>query len=162
MKKRKKKFRLNIVIGYMEGIDPTHFRPPLLDILKHLSWLHKLEYSISVDHPGFSLNDLDGQSPDSSMTDLIYLRSTVSTLILAKDLRKIISCMFDKSFLWSTGVVVFYQLHKLLSAFLFPKDYCFQLDYPCVVVHKSGEVNLYVPDNILFDILSSDSDPQLN
>jgi len=162
MKKRKIKFRLNVVIGYTEDINLNCYRPPLHDVFKHIAWLHQLEYSITEDLKVFSSPGSDGQSPDSSITDLVYFRSTVNTQITAKDLRKIVSDIFGKSLLWSAGVDLFCQLHKSLQEFPFPKEYYFCRNFPFVEAHVGGKVTDCIPYDYLIDVLSSDSNPQLN
>ena len=153
MAKRKKNFRLNVVIGYLGGANPETYRPPLHGMLRNIAWLHGLEYSISEGHQFSPSVGSTGQTEDNSITDLIFLRSTQSTQISAKDLRKIISGIVGKSFLFGVGVDVFFQLHKQLPQYPFPSSYYRPLDYPYQEGHISGEVTLYIAQEFLLDFV---------
>jgi len=162
MEKRKKRFRLNIVIEYSKSKNLNCYRPPLHDLFKHIAWLHQFEYAITENQTLVCESDSDGQSLDSSIFDFVYFRSTVNTRISAKDLRQIVSGMFGKFFLWNDGIEVFCLLHKLLPKYPFPKEYSFCQNFPFVEAHVGGKVTKCVPYDFLIDVLSSDSNPQLN
>jgi len=162
MKKRRKKFRLNVVIQYYSGTNPECYRMPIHEILMHLAWMYGLEYWISVDHK-FS-EEFVTYEPEQprGTSDLIYYRSTDQTRIVAKDLRQIISCIFDKSSLLSLRVEVFCLVVKLLPKLPFPQEYFRPLGFPFVESHSDGEIKECVYYNYAEKILLESQTPQLN
>jgi hypothetical protein len=147
MEKNKKTFRLNVTISYHKELNLNNYRPPLLNMMKHIAWLYELDYAIVEDNPfEFSADSDTPEHPTHIYADLIYFRATNNTRIECKDLRRIISCIGGKSLLFSHGVDVGYQLCKYLSKYPFPKKYYHALNYPYVEHYEGDRTRIYVPD----------------
>lgn len=157
MKKAKKKFRLNIVIAYYGGANLNNYRPPLIEMIKHLAWLYELEYAISIEHLFPFEADSSELLQSNNIADLIYLRSTEKSQIEAKDLRKIIGDTFGKSSLFHYGIEVCCQLYKALPEYPFPKEYIRPLNFPYVEYHNEEKVSVCIPDSNYFEFLADQS-----
>jgi len=152
--KKKKVFRVNVVIHYWLEVDPYSYRAPLQELIRHLAWLYELEYAISENNPFEPVPNSSehGHEKEPLVADLVYLRSTKGTHIELKDLKRLIVDLAKKSFLPIAGVNMSYQLQKALSEFPFPKDYYRPLNYPYIEGHHNGEVKVYIPKHALCDL----------
>jgi hypothetical protein len=162
VKKRKKLFRVNVVIAYDEAVDINLLRTPLHEMLRNLAWLHSLDYSISADHQNWHGVDSSDETLSNCTQDLIYFRESENTRIGAKDLRNLISCIFDKSGLLFLQVELFCQLCKFLPKYPFPKVYFRFLNFPFVERRGLGDPKCYLPTSILLDAIEKEQKFALN
>lgn len=161
--KSNRKYRLNIIITYYEGFDPTNYRTPLIQIFQNIAWLHKLDFATSIEHQ-FVLDDGLQLSATHSkaVDDIVYLRQSSETRISIKDLRHLIDSLFDLSFLPCLGVEVGYQLQKALGKYPFPKNFLRFLNYPYVEVYKGNHSSLAVFSEAVLPIFGEEQNPSLN
>ena len=162
MDKSKKKFRVNALIIYDRDVNTNNYRPPLLEMMRHIAWLYRLDYAISEEHPFSPVSDSVAQEQDGDKYDLIYFRSNDRTRIQAKDLRKLIDDIFYKSGLTREGVEIGYQLYRFLPKYPFPKEFYRPLNYPYMEVHSSAGARVCIPEHCIYDIISDEQQFDLN
>jgi len=145
-------FRLNAFITFWEGVNINNYRTPIHQIIKNLSWLYHLDYYIDEDTQLFDTSEMTV----SVTTDFVYLRSTDQTRITSKMFRKVLIDIFDHSNLQTEGVDVSYQLLKHLSRYPFPSYFLRPLKYPYMELHKDGQSNLYISEEVLKHLIPDD------
>ena len=116
-----KKWRVNYVVTYHSSHLADIYRTPILDTLKHIAFLRKIECKIKLE---YSFADGEGLSRQEllkdTIDDLVYFRSTSQTEISCKEFRQLIDHIFDN---YQLGIVeVGSQLLYSLPKYPFPKD----------------------------------------
>lgn len=158
-----KRWQLNIVVDYYEPENSKLYRFNILELLKHLASIYKLDYAISVDHQFSNEENSSEQSDKKYIGDLIYFRSNEYTRIERKDLRETIDCMFRKvpsSFY--EGVDVGTQLYKALKEFPFPTDFFRPLNYPWIEHHKDSKKKLLIYADEVLKVIEDEQNYPLN
>lgn len=142
MKKPNKKFRLNITISYMKGVNINNYQNPIQSIITNLAWLYRLEYSIDSGTNIFgNIENEMYQQPD-----IIYIRSTDETNISLKEFQNLIKTIFLYN---GSGVEVNYQVQKYLTQYPFPTSYIKPLNYPYLEVFENGKGEIKIPTDEL-------------
>ena len=160
---RIKHWRLNLLVTYFTQTSSNCYRFDILQLLKHLSSLYKLDYAISVDHQFSSDSDSSEQFTHKSITDLVYFRSNKNSLVDAKELRSIIGCMFHtKHSLFYGTVDIYTQLYKVLTQYPFPNEFYRPLDYPFVEFHRGSQITLYIFADEVMKVIEKEQDFHLN
>lgn len=144
MKKIKKKFRLNVLVSYMKGVNINNYQNPIHSILKNLGWLYRLDYSIDANTRLF--DDALRENTYYSSTDLIYFRSKDDSEIDLKRFQKIINEVFSYSNSVLSGVEVGYQVQRVLKDYPFPDNFIRPLNYPYLEVFENGKGDIMIPE----------------
>ncbi len=156
--KRIKLWRLNVVVLYYDQMSSNCYRFDILQLLKHLSSIYRLDYAISKSHNFPSVPDAD-----KSIADLVYFRSNENTRVDAKELRSVIGCIFHRvPSQFNEGVEVFTQLYKFLPEYPFPNDFYRPLEYPYVEFHKGSKKTLYIYSDEVMKVIEEEQDYPLN
>lgn len=160
---RIKHWQLNTIICYYEQEAADLYRFNLLELLKHLASIYKLDYAIRVDHQ-FSCEADSSEQPDhKSIFDLVYLRSNQYTRIQKKDFRETIDCMFRTvPSPFFEEVEVSTQDYKLLKAFPFPAEFYRPLAYPFAEHHIGSHKKLLIYADDALEAIEKEQDPGLN
>jgi hypothetical protein len=160
---RIKRWQLNIFVCYYGQKNASSYRFNILEFLKHLASIHRLDYAISVDYKFSSDTDSSRQSGDTNIYDLIHLRSNDSSSLERKDFRAIIDCTFRKlPSPFYGGVEVWTQLYKDLKKFPFPTDFYRPLIYPYIEHHKASHKKLLVYTDRVLEMIEEEQDYSLN
>lgn len=140
-KSTKRKFVLNLLVTYHENINPINYREPIHCILRHLAWLHSLDYVIDAHTTVF-----DNVPPKTTTEiDIIYIRSSKDTHINLKEFQKLIENIFFNSKLnFLSGVNVSYQIQAARKLYPFPSEFYRPLNYPFVEHYKGAQKTLYM------------------
>lgn len=158
-----KHWRLNVIVNYAEPQLVVRYRPQILDVLRDLASIYKLDYAISEQHKFVAL-PASTEEPDlPNIFDLVYFRSNEHSRIVVKNMRSVIDCMFGISpSPFSEEVEVSTQLYKVLPRFPFPLDFYRPLNYPYIEVHKGNQVTLYVYADEVMKLIESKQNYPLN
>ncbi|MDQ1164608.1 hypothetical protein [Flavobacterium sp. SORGH_AS_0622] len=159
MKKKMKKFRLNVIISYPKDVNIYSYRNPIHDILTNFAWLYNLEYSIDPSTKLFThLIEADSYYADP---DIIYFRSTGESAIELKAFQKLIKDVFTYNPKMG-GVEVGYQLQKVLKNYPFPLSYIKPLNYPYLEVFENGRGNIMIPEAELHQLIDLTEEKSTN
>lgn len=160
---RIKRWQLNMVVDYYGEETAKLYRFNILELLKHIAAIYRLDYAISVNHEFSGDNDSTEQSDDKFFGDLIYFRSNEYTRIERKDLRQTIDSMFCKvPSVFYEGVDVFTQLYKALKDFPFPANFYRPLNYPWIEHHKSSEKKLLIYADEVLKVIEDEQNFPMN
>ena len=160
---RIKRWRLNILVIYCDQMRANCYRFDILQVLKHLSSIYKLDYAISESHQFSSLPDSTEQSTDKSIADIVYFRSNENSRVDVKELRLVIGNMFrNVPSLFVEGVEICNQLYKVLPEYPFPKDFYRPLNYPYIEFHKGSQKTLYIYADEVMKVIEKEQDYPLN
>lgn len=165
MKKSKsiKRWRLNVVVSYNEPQLVNNYRTDILNLLKHLASIYRLDYAISEEHPFPAFSDSYDHTEHKIIADLIYFRSNDNSRVDKKKLKHLIGYMFDAvPSLFFEGVDIFSQLYKALPEYPFPKDFYRPLIYPLVEYYKDSTKTLYIHAGEVMKVIEKEQDYPLN
>ncbi len=157
---RIKRWRLNILVIYYDQKRANNYRFNILQLLKNLSSIYRLDYAISEAHQFLNLNE---QTNDDNIADLVYFRSNEYSRLEVKELRLVISNIFRRvPSPFEEGVEICTQLNKVLPAYPFPKDFYRPLVFPYIEYHKGSEKKLYIYANEVMNIIEEEQAFPLN
>ncbi len=160
---RIKRWQLNVFVDYYRQENVNSYRFNILELLKHLASIYKLDYAISVDHPFPFDDNLSNQLVNKDIIDLIYFRSNKNTRIERKEFRKAIDSMFRKvPSIFYEGVDIGTQLYKVLKEFPFPTDFYRPLNYPWIEHHKDSQITLLIYADEVQKVIEEEQDYNLN
>ena len=160
---RIKRWQLNVFVDYYGQKTVTSYRFTILELLKHLASIYRLDYAISVDHQFSFGSDSSEQLDDKDIIDLIYFRSNEYTRIERKDFRETIDSTFRKvPSMFYEGVDVGTQLYKALKDFPFPNDFYRPLDYPWIEHHKDSQKKLLIYADEVLKVIEEEQDYSKN
>lgn len=160
---RVKHWRLNVLVTYFDQISADRYRFDILQLIKHLSSIYKLDYAINEDHQFSPESDSSEQLAHKSITDFVYFRSNKDSLVDAKELRSIIGCMFHtKNSLFLGTVDICTQLYKVLPQYPFPIEFYRPLDYPFVEFHQGSQIIRYIFADEVMKVIEKEQDLRLN
>lgn len=149
-------FRINVVLFYFKEFNIHSVRIPIFELLKHLAWLHRLEYAFDEETSLFEASNY------YAATDLVYFRSTSETLIKRKEFQKVLQDILDYQYTRSRGVELMIQFQKSLVEYPFPENYFHPLNYPFVEVVQGNQRTLCIPKADLDKILPEDESEYLS
>jgi len=158
----KRKYRLNIVINYLSGVDPEDYRTLLIQLFQNIAWLHKFEFAKSICHPFPDAVDSENQKTYQVTSDLIYLRQTDGTRITLNNLKKVISALIYDSHPLIYGVDIFCLPQRTLADHPFPNKFYRFLSYPYVEIYKDGQTAISLYSEHVLPNLGKEQDPSLN
>ena len=152
------------MVTYYDGqLSANCYRPDILELLRHLASIYKLDYAISEAHQFSFESDLTGQDIDTSIVDLAYFRSNDYSRIDKKEFRSTIDCMFRKvPSPFFEGVDVCTQLYKALSEYPFPNQFYRPLNYPYVEFHEGDQKTLYIFADEVMKVIEKEQNYLLN
>ncbi|MEZ5106814.1 MAG: hypothetical protein R2757_20080 [Draconibacterium sp.] len=160
---RKKRWQLNVFVCYYGQENAKSYRFNILELLKHLASIYRLDYSITVDHQTSSDTDSSGQSDDTCIYDLIYFRSNENSRLEKKYFRETIDCTFRKvPSAFFEGVDIWTQLYKDLKNFPFPTDFYRPLNYPWIEHHTDSQKKLLIYADAYLTVIEEEQDYTLN
>ncbi|HET6558030.1 MAG TPA: hypothetical protein VFG54_11995 [Prolixibacteraceae bacterium] len=156
-------WRLNLVVSYFDQYKVDHYRFDILQILKHLSSIYRLDYVISVELLFPSVTDLTEPYFHESTADLIYFRSNKNSVIGVKEFRKIIGDIF-RTGAWSSygGVDIFIQVYKALKQYPFPSNFYRPVEYPFIEFHQGSKITRYNFADEVIKVIEKEQDFQMN
>jgi len=158
-----KKWRLNIFAIYFGDEMVNSYRFYILELLKNLASIYKLDYSISIDHKFPSVDNTLKDIDYKSTCDLIYIRSNEYSRIKRKEFRKAIDSVFCKvPSPFYGGVDIGTQLYKALKEYPFPKDFYRPLDYPWIERHEGSKKKLFVYADEVIKVIEREQDYLMN
>jgi len=141
----KRKWRINLIVSYNNSKIAKINRNGVLEFLKNLSSIYKIDYAISENHQ-FKYDKKIENEFRKKESDIFYFRSNTNTRINAKELRTTINSLFSYPFApYYYGVEFFTQLTKVLKEYPFPKEFYRPLKYPYVEFYNGSELKLMVP-----------------
>jgi hypothetical protein len=156
---RIKRWQLNVIVEYFAQTNANSYRFNILELLKHLASIYRLDYAISVEHQYSSNPDSYKQPDEKYIFDLVYFRSNENSRIEKKELRTTIDCMFRTvPSLFSEGVDVGTQLYKALKDFPFPTDFYRPLNYPWIEHHKGHQKKLLIYTDEVLKMIELEQD----
>ncbi len=160
---KKKNWQINVLVYYHDLDIANSYRFNILELLKQLASVYRLDYSISVDHQFAYDFDLEEQFVGKDIVDLVYFRSNENSRIEKKDFRATIDCIFRKvpSILFE-GVDVGTQLYKVLKDYPFPTDFYRPLNYPWVEHYEDSQKTTLVYLDAVEKALGEEQDFSLN
>ena len=161
--KRKKNWQINVVIDYYDLEKANSYRFNILELLKQLASVYRLDYAISIDYQ-FSVDaDLAEQFSGKDIVDIVYFRSNENSRIEKKDFRTTIDCIFRKvPSIFHEGVDVWTQQYKALKNFPFPTDYYRPLNYPWVEHYEDSQKTILVYSDALMERIEDEQNFSLN
>ena len=160
---RKKNWQINVVVDYYDLKKANSYRFNLLELLKQLASVYRLDYAISVDHQFSVDTDSDEQFSGKDIVDLVYFRSNENSRIEKKDFRATIDCIFRKvPSIFYEGVDVFPQLYKVLKDFPFPTDFYRPLNYPYIEHYEDSQKTTLIYLDAVEKALGEEQDFSLN
>lgn len=158
-----KRWRLNVLVNYYDPMSANCYRFDILQLLKHLSSIYRLDYAISESHQFPSLPNSPEQSADRSIADLVYFRSNENSRFDVKEFRSVIGSMFRRvPSQFVEGVEICTQLYKVLPEYPFPNDFYRPLDYPYVEFHKGSQKTLYIYVDEVMKVIEEEQNYPLN
>jgi len=160
---RKKRWQLNVILEYYGQMNANSYRFNILELLKHLASIYRLDYAISVEHLFSTDIELSGQSDDKFIYDLIYFRSNENSRIEKKELRDAIDCLFRRvPSPFFEGVAVMTQRYKVLKEYPFPTDFYRPLNYPWIEHHSDSQKKLLINANEVMKVIEDEQKYPLN
>lgn len=160
---RKKNWQINVVVDYYDLKKANSYRFNLLELLKQLASVYRLDYAISVDYQFSVDTDSDEQFSGKDIVDLVYFRSNENSRIEKKDFRATIDCIFRKvPSIFYEGVDVGTQLYKVLKDFPFPTDYYRPLNYPWVEHYEGSQMTTLVYLEAVEKVIEEEQNFSLN
>jgi len=160
---RIKHWQLNIIVYYNTPETTKLNRYNIVELLKHLASIYRLDYAISVEHHFSDVDNSSEESADKFIYDLIYFRSNEYTRIERKVLRRVIDCTFrEVPSEFYEGVEVGTQLYRALKDFPFPTDFYRPLNYPWIEHHKDSQKKLLIYSDVILTEIEDEQDYSLN
>lgn len=158
----KRKWRINLIVSYNDSKITEINRLSVLEFLKNLSSIYKLDYAISENHE-FKFDKESENQLNEMETDIFYFRSNANTRINIKELRTTINSLFPYTFApYYDGVEFFTQLTKALKEYPFPKEFYRPLKYPYVEFYNGSEIKLMIPYNKVMKVIEKEQDFIMN
>jgi len=158
----KRKWRINLVVSYNNSKIAEINRNSVLEFLKNLSSIYKLDYAISENHQFKYDKEFENEFREME-SDIFYFRSNANTKINAKELRTTINSLFPYSFEpYFDGVEFFTQLTKVLKQYPFPKEFYRPLKYPYVEFYDGSEMKLMIPYEKVMEVIEKEQDFTMN
>ena len=158
----KRKWRINLIVSYNNSKISEINRNSVLEFLKNLSSIYKLDYAISENHQFKYDKEFENEFREIE-SDIFYFRSNTNTRINAKELRTTINNLFPYSFApYYDGVKFFTQLTKVLKKYPFPKEFYRPLKYPYVEFYNGSEMKLMVPYEKVMEVIEKEQDFTMN
>ena len=160
---RMKNWQINILVDYYDLNKANSYRFNILELLKRLASIYRLDYSISVDHQFSCEFDSDEQFVGKDIVDLVYFRSNENSRIEKKDFRDTIDCIFRKvPSMFYEGVDVGAQLYKALKDYPFPADFYRPLNYPYIEHYEGSQKTTLIYLDAVEEALGEEQDFSLN
>ena len=160
---RVKRWRLNVLVIYYEPISANFYRFNIIQILKHLSSIYRLDYAISESHQFPLLSDSLEKSADKPIVDLVYFRSNENSRVDVKELRSLINSMFHRvPSQFVEGVEICTQLYKFLPEYPFPNDFFRPLEYPYIEFYNGSNKTVYICSNEVMKVIEEEQNYPLN
>lgn len=158
-----KTWRMNVVVDYFNSQNVKTNRYYILELLKNLASIYKLDYAISKNHLFPPVADYPEFSPEQIHADIIYFRSNNYTRFDRKEFRTIIDTLFNKiPTEFEDGYEVFPQLYKNLNDFPFPSEFFRPLNYPWIEYYKGAEKKVMIISDVLMEVIDNEQNHLLN
>lgn len=156
-------WRLNLVVSYFDQYSADQYRFDIIQILKHLSSIYRLDYVISVVHPFPSVSDSTKPYSQESTADLVYFRSNKNSVIGIKDFRSVIGGIF-RTGVWSSygGVDIYTQIYKDLKQYPFPINFYRPVAYPFVEFHQGSQITQHIFADEVLKVIEKEQDFRMN
>lgn len=153
-----RKWRINLIVSYYNQKFAEINRFKVLEFLKNLSSIYKLDYAISENHQ-FKRSKEFADMLSEIESDIFYFRSNVNTQINAKELRMTINSLFPYTLTpYYDGVEFFIHPTKGLKEYPFPKEFYRPLKHPYVEFHKGSEKKLMIPYEEVIKVIEKEQD----
>lgn len=137
-------------------------RNSVLEFLKSLSSIYKLDYAISEKYQFIYDKEFKNESHEIE-SDIFYFRSNRNTQISSKELRTTINSLFPYSFAaYYDGVEFFTQLTKVLKEYPFPKEFYRPLKYPYAEFYDGSEMKMMVSYEKVMEVIEKEQDFTMN
>jgi len=158
----KRKWRINLIVSYNNSKIAEINRKSVLEFLKNLSSIYKLDYAISENHQFKYDKEFENEFREME-SDIFYFRSNTNTQINTKELRTTINSLFPYSFApYYDGVEFFTQLTKVLKEYPFPKEFYRPQKYPYVEFYNGSEMKLMIPYEKVMEVIEKEQNFTLN
>jgi len=158
----KRKWRVNLVVSYNDSKIAEINRNSVLEFLKNLSSIYKLDFAISENHQFKYDKEFENEFREME-SDIFYFRSNKNSRINSKELRTTINSLFPYSFApYYDRVEIFTQLTKVLKEYPFPKEFYRPLKYPYVEFYNGSEMKLMVTYEKVMEMIEKEQNCTMN